>query len=189
MSVFSALQQIDENLLIYLNSLGNETWDSFWLTVTDQFFWWWFYLMISAIIIFKLGWRRGLIAIILIILGLVINDQFINFIKELTGRSRPCNVAHLQEKLRILKCTPQKSFFSGHAGLSFSFASYFYFLLRNKIPRWFLLSVFIWAFLLAYSRIYIGIHYPSDVVIGMLEGSILGFLLAFLFKKRFGNKD
>ncbi|NPA43699.1 MAG: phosphatase PAP2 family protein [Chlorobi bacterium] len=173
---------LDERLLIYLNRLGSERWDAFWMTVTDQHFWWWFYLLTGAYVIWRLGWRRGLTALTIFVILLTFNDQFINWLKHVTARPRPCQVEALQQTLRILKCPAQYSFFSGHAANSFLLASYLAAVLRR--PRWAVAIWFGWAALLAYSRIYVGVHYPSDVLAGTIEGIVLGFFTGYLVREK-----
>jgi len=120
----------------------------------------------------------------LLVILITLNDQLVNFIKHTTARPRPCNREHLQAVLRILKCTPQYSFFSGHAANSFLFASAYWQLLKDKLPRSILLALFVWAGLLAYSRIYVGVHYPGDILAGMLEGFIIGTLAGKFIRKK-----
>ncbi len=179
------IQSFDEKIVIYLNNLGSETWDGFWLTVTDQFFWIWFYLLIVIVLVYKLGLKKGGWATVLLIVIIALNDQFINFVKEFTGRDRPCHSELIQEHLRILKCTSQKSFFSAHAANSFLLLSYVFFLLKNNINRIFFMAVVLWALFFTYSRLYLGLHYPSDIMVGMTEGALFGYLAAEWFKKKF----
>ncbi len=171
----------DERLLLYLNNLGNEKWDAFWLYITDQHAWWWFYLLLLAWIFYQWGIRRGLMVAVALILLLSLNDQLINTVKALTQRVRPCNVETLKAQLRILKCSSQYSFFSGHAANSFLVASYLWFS-SEKGHRW-LWILFVWAALTAYSRVYAGVHFPSDVLAGITEGFVLGMLTGSFVRK------
>jgi undecaprenyl-diphosphatase len=182
------LQSLDKELLIFLNNLGNTRWDGFWLTVTDQFFWWWLYAAVLGIFLYKFGWKNGLVVSVLIISVIALNDQFINIIKNLTDRVRPCNEAELKTLLRVLKCTSQKSFFSAHAANAFLLTTYSYVVLKNKITPLFFAVLFVWSFAFAYSRIYIGVHYPSDVLTGMFEGIITGYFAGKWFVNKFTER-
>ncbi len=177
------LSGLDTKILLFLNRLGNEKWDALWLFITNQHAWWWFYLLLFAFLIYQWGWKRGLMASVILILALILNDQMINFIKNITQRPRPCNVESLQHQLRILKCSPQYSFFSGHAANSFLVATFLWFSAKRKDKI--LGFVFLWALLTAYSRIYIGMHYPSDVITGIIEGILSGLLTGQFIKKKF----
>ncbi len=180
MSFFTAVQSADEKILLYLNHLGSTRWDGFWLYMSNQHAWWWFYLLLILLIFYKNKPKNALILTVAVLIALSLNDQMINGIKALTHRLRPCNVPHLKTQLRVLKCSPQFSFFSAHAANSFLVISALFFRLRDHYPATIWLLLFLWAFLTAYSRLYIGIHYPSDVLTGVAEGIISGYLVARL---------
>ncbi len=178
------LLDFDKKLLVYLNNLGSEKWDAFWLTVTDQHFWWWFYILVILFMLRHFGWKKGLLLVISLMIIIAINDQLINLIKQFSERLRPCNVEELKTRLRILKCSPQFSFFSGHAANSFLLATYVFTLVTRKARLYAGLILFTWAALLAYSRIYVGVHYPSDVLIGMIEGVSVGYFIGQGIKRK-----
>ena len=102
------------------------------------------------------------------------SDQFVNFIKDYFGRLRPNNDPTVNEVIRILKRPKSFSFVSGHSTTSFAVSIFMILTLRNyyKYP----LLLLIWPILFAYSRIYIGVHYPIDIFIGMLLGVLEGYI-------------
>jgi len=84
--------------------------------------------------------------------------------------------------MRIVKCGGQYGFYSAHASNTFFLASYLSFLLKDKL-KWFPYAIFVWAAVVAYSRIYLGVHFPVDILVGAFVGTLLGGLFAMLAKK------
>ncbi|TVZ57369.1 undecaprenyl-diphosphatase [Lutibacter sp. Hel_I_33_5] len=178
----------DEQLLIYLNNLGTEQWDSFWFAITNQFNWVPLFLLVFALFFKKFGFIKGLFIILFTVVLVVFTDQFTNFIKNLTERLRPCNVESLQDSLRQFSYKPRGfSFFSGHACLSTTFTVFSILLLKKHFKLIFIMILF--PILFGYSRIYLGVHYPIDVTSGYLMGTLLGILffklLSYFYLKIF----
>ncbi len=182
-----AVNDWDKQLLLALNGQWSERWDTVWLWITGQQHWWWFYLLLVIWLFYRLPWRKALVLVVLTIVLIGFNDQFINLVKHWTGRLRPCNEPELRPLLHVLKCTTQKSFFSGHAANSFLLASLMQAAVGDKWGRWPSLVLFAWATASAYSRIYVGVHYPSDVLTGALEGILVGMVAGYLFRKKFSG--
>lgn len=180
-SFFDALIEKDKALLIYLNNLGNEYWDTMWLTITNQLNWIPLFAVILALIIWKFGVKKAIFTLLFITVFVAFSDQLTNLIKNLTGRTRPCNTLELQEYLRQFSYKPGgKSFWSGHASLSTTFTTFIILLLRKRIKYIYILILFTLVF--GYSRIYLGVHFPVDVTVGYLSGIILGTLFYKLYK-------
>ena len=102
------------------------------------------------------------------------SDQFVNFIKDYFGRLRPNNDPSINETIRILKRPSSFSFVSGHATTSFAVTTFLIITLK-KFYRWPQLLL-IWPLLFAYSRIYVGVHFPVDIFVGMLLGILEGLI-------------
>lgn len=171
----------DKQLLIYLNSLGSEQWDSFWLAITNQLHWSPLFLFIIYFVVKSFGWKRGGFMIISMILLVAFSDQFTNLIKNSVERLRPNNDPEIKHLLRTL-ITPQSfSFTSGHATTSTFFAVYVALLLKEKVSYSYLLLLFPLVF--AYSRLYLGVHFPLDIFAGFIIGSSFAFLYFKLYKK------
>jgi undecaprenyl-diphosphatase len=175
----------DKELFIYLNSLGSETWDQFWLIVTNQFSWIPLFLLLFLLIFKAYGWKKGLVLILVAALLVAFSDQFVNFIKNYFGRLRPNNDSSINEMIRIIKHSGGYSFVSGHSTTSFAVTVFMIATLKKyyKFP----LLLLIWPILFAYSRIYVGVHFPIDIFIGMLLGITIGYIfykisLSFLKK-------
>lgn len=175
MTFLDKIIQLDKDLLVFLNGLGNENWDSFWLITTNQLSWIPLYLVFFYLIFKSLGWKKGVTLIILTALLVTFSDQFTVFLKNFFERLRPNRDPSINEIIRILKNNKSFSFVSGHATTSTA-VSLFMHLTLKKYYKYTILF-FIWPLLFAYSRIYIGVHFPIDVTIGAL----LGFLIGFVF--------
>lgn len=187
MNFLEEIIQKDRVLLVYLNNLGSTEWDAFWLQVTDKYFWIPLYLLILFLFFRYYGWKKTIVLLI-ITTGLVaFTDQFVNFIKNSTHRLRPNMDPELQNIIRIVKNAKSYSFVSGHATNSTA-VSTFVILLLNKYVKY-IYIILIWPLLFAYSRIYLGIHFPLDVFSGILLGISIGFIFYFitqyLLKKTF----
>lgn len=171
----------DTELLIYLNNLGNEKWDSFWLLITDQFNWVPLFVIILGLVFYRFGVKKALFTLVFIAALVAFSDQFTNLIKNSVGRIRPCNVPELQEYIRQFSYKPRgKSFWSGHAALSTTFTTFIILLLRSRFKFIYLLILFPIVF--GYSRVYLGVHYPLDITTGYVVGIILGTLLYKLYR-------
>lgn len=170
----------DAELLIFLNNLGNEKWDSFWLTITNQFNWISLFVIILVLIYIRFGLKKTLFSLLFIAILVAFSDQFTNLIKNTTERMRPCNTAELQEYLRQFSYKPRGySFWSGHASLSTTFTTFIILLLRSKFK--FIYFLILFPIVFGYSRVYLGVHYPGDITVGYLSGIVLGTLFYKLY--------
>ncbi len=187
MTFLEEIIQKDRAILVYLNNLGSTEYDAFWLQVTDKYFWIPLYLLILFLFFRYYGWKKTLVLLV-ITAGLVaFTDQIVNFIKNSTHRLRPNMDEELKYLIRAVKNPKSFSFVSGHATNSTA-VSTFVILLLHKYAK-FIYLILIWPLLFAYSRIYLGIHFPLDVFFGILLGVSIGFTFYFitqyLFKKTF----
>lgn len=177
------LLQEDTSLFLYLNNLGTPTWDGFWMFYTTKYNWIPFYALLLYLIS-KTVTRRQLILIVLLVAFLVtFTDQITNLFKINFERLRPCHNETINNLMRLVKpsCGGRFGFFSGHASNSMAVAIFAGLMLRWKY-KYAIYLLIIWAFGMAYSRVYIGVHYPLDILCGMLFGSISGLLFYKLFK-------
>lgn len=169
--------QLDTDVFIFLNSLGTKTWDPFWLAYTSKFYWIPFYAVLLYLIFRQMQLKAFLITIVTVALMILLTDQVTNLFKNGFHRLRPCHLAELIDSMRLVKagCGGQYGFFSGHASNTMA-AAFFIGLTLKKRFKYLLYILIIWAMLMGYSRIYIGVHYPLDVLLGMLFGIITGTL-------------
>jgi undecaprenyl-diphosphatase len=166
---------LDTELFVYLNGLGSETFDGFWLLITKQTSWIPLFLLLLYLIYHKLGIKRTLYLLLFVSILLVLTDQTANLFKNGVQRLRPCNNPEINSFIRIVQSRNSFSFFSGHATSSMAVATFLYLIFKKDFQYFWLL--FLWPFIFAYSRIYLGLHYPLDIISGYLCGSILAFLM------------
>ena len=166
---------LDTELFVYLNGLGSETFDGFWLMITKQTSWIPLFLFLLYLIYTKLGTKQTLYLMLFVAILLVFTDQIANVFKNGFQRLRPCNNPEINSFIRIVQSRNSFSFFSGHATSSMAVTTFLYLIFRKDFKYFWLL--FLWPLIFAYSRIYLGLHYPLDIISGYLCGAILAFLM------------
>lgn len=185
MSFLERIIEKDKELFIYLNSLGVESWDHFWMIITNQFNWIPLFLLLFILIFKAYGWKKGIILVVVTTLLVAFSDQFVNFIKDFFERLRPNNDPSINNIIRILKTPRSFSFVSGHSTTSFAVTTFMILTLKKYYKYAYLLLI--WPILFAYSRIYIGVHFPIDIIVGMLLGVLEGVIfykIAMAFLKK-----
>ena len=177
----------DQELFLWLNGLGSESFDAFWMTVTNKRYTIGFYAILTAVMSKRLGWKNTLWMLLTIALLITFTDQITNLFKDGFKRLRPCHEVGLTDIMRQVKpgCGGKYGYFSGHASNSFAMATFFVVLFARHLKwlRW----LFLVAALVAYSRIYIGVHYPLDVISGACFGILGGWLFAKLYLRFIPN--
>ena len=172
--MLDALYQLDVTVFYFINhTLSNPVFDKFFPFITEVKNWYIAYIILFLILVIK-GGRLGRVAAVGSLLLVVTSDQLSSyFIKHLVERIRPCNV--LPDVRLLVGATQSFSFPSSHAVNNFAAAMYFY-----KIFPKYKWSFFIVAFLLAFSRPYVGVHYPSDIIAGAIIGMLIGYLFSII---------
>jgi undecaprenyl-diphosphatase len=160
--------------MVFLNGLGTENWDRLWIIITNQLSWIPLYLLFAYMIFKSLGWKKGLGLLLLTAILVTFSDQFTVFLKAYFERLRPNRDPSINEMIRILKNNKSFSFVSGHATTSTAVTLLMHLSLKKFYPYTGLF--FIWPLLFAYSRIYIGVHFPLDVTFGAALGLLIGYL-------------
>jgi undecaprenyl-diphosphatase len=124
--------------------------------------------------------RKFLIILIFIILAVTLSDQLSVLLKNFTHRLRPCYEPSLKGLVHLVngECGGLYSFVSSHAANSFNVALISLLFIKN---RWYSVCIIIWAFVVAYSRIYLGVHYPGDMICGSFLGSFIGWSMYKLY--------
>ena len=168
------LEALDIQLFVFLNGLGSETFDGLWLFITKQVNWTPLFLLLLYIIYKKVGAKQTLFLLLFVAVLIAFTDQTTNLVKNTFQRLRPCNNTDINSLIRVVQSRNSFSFFSGHAANSMAVATFLFLVLRNKFPYFGLL--FLWPLIFAYSRIYLGLHYPIDILTGYFCGFTFGFL-------------
>ncbi|MGI9544070.1 MAG: phosphatase PAP2 family protein [Cyclobacteriaceae bacterium] len=178
---FDSILQLDEELFSFLNSLNAPILDTLMLWATNKYFWTPLYLLLIFFISKEYKWS-GIYLIVTIILVVVLaNEVTSSFMKPYFQRLRPCYDSDLQETIHLIKrCGGRFGFASSHASNHFGLATIVWLLFGTRYRITALL--FPWAALIAYSRVYIGVHYPLDILVGALVGGIVGWIVFKLFK-------
>ena len=176
------IKQIDTELLIFLNNLGNKSWDPLWVSITDKFTFLPLFILI-IFFLFKKNGTKGLLVILLFISVLILfTDQFTNVVKDFTQRLRPCRLDELQGLLRDIDIRCGKyGFFSAHAANSISVTIFIINCVDESVKKFLKPVLILWVMIFSYSRIYLGVHYPLDTIFGLLFGIFSGFLFKYLY--------
>ena len=180
----SFLIHLDQQLFLFINGIHSDSWDVVMYWLSDKWIWAPLYAILLFLLIREYRSRTWMV-IVGIVLLVVLTDQLsVKLFKDVFMRLRPCHEPSLEGMVRILygHCGGKYGFVSSHATNTFGIALYTGLLLRNRM-KWLLPSLMIWAGLVSYSRIYLGVHYPGDVLVGGLLGSIIGYLVYRLFLK------
>jgi len=165
----------DQQLFEFLNGLGTTTWDGLWLFITNKLSFIPLYALLLFLVYKKFGTKGTLITVIVIAAMITCTDQLANAFKHGFMRPRPCKVAAMQETIRyIAERCGRYGFFSGHASNSMAVAVFAGLALRSKYRNLIFMLLF-WSAFVGYSRIYVGVHYPGDVLVGWIVGGLLGF--------------
>lgn len=171
------LQNIDTAVFFLINhNLANPLFDRFFVFITDVHNWYLLYVTLWAILFFK-GGRKGKIAAVTALLVITASDQISSsLLKNMIGRVRPCNA--LENVRMLVGCTGSYSMPSSHAVNNFAIAAFFSLLYKEY--KYVLYTV---ATLVALSRPYVGVHYPSDIVVGAAVGILIGYMFVVLLRK------
>lgn len=166
----------DIQLFVFLNGLNSPFWDQIMWWFSGKLFWIPMYLIIIAYIIYKQKWK-AIITLFFIALVVTLADQIsVHAFKEVFQRLRPCHNLELKSIVHLVnnKCGGQYGFVSSHAANTFAVAFFLNMLIKNK---YFSIFIVFWAAVVSYSRIYLGVHFPLDVICGAALGSIIGILI------------
>lgn len=173
----------DKELFLYLNGLNTGNWDTFWLLVTHIENWIPLYVIFFVLFWKTLSRKRALLATLFTFILTGCTLGITTIVKNSVTRLRPSNAPELDGLVRVLQDSPDFSFFSGHSAVSFAITVFIVLVLKSH-TKWIWL-LFIWPLLFAISRIFVGVHYPGDLLIGAIVGTLLGITTWKLIRNRF----
>jgi undecaprenyl-diphosphatase len=187
------------NILTYLTDLDrwlfkkiNGEWtnpfcDEFFILIRQSWFWFPLYLFIFLFVTFnfrKNWWWWIVLFLCTVALTDIVGTRLF---KHMIERYRPCSDPIFYSSVRMVlkECAAGNSFISNHAANHFGMAAFVFFTLRMFMKNIFRYIIWIWPLLVCYAQLYVGVHYPSDVIGGAIVGFLVGYLTAFIFNKRF----
>ena len=182
---------IDRSLMLDINGSWGAGWDTFWWLVTQP--WFWTPLFVATIWLFwkRFGWRGMLVALGFVVLGLALADQTANFFKTHTPKFRPSHTllpwdgVPFNTLIHTVKGYVGGNFgtVSGHAATAMAIGLTSAGIIRR---RWFSCLIGVYVALTCFSRMYLGVHFPFDVLFGLTAGTLIGLLMLYFW--RFTNR-
>ncbi len=179
------MSHIDQEIFLFINGFHNAFFDiiMFWVSKTVTWIPLWLYFIYLIIRKYKkISW----IIIVALIASVGVSDFVsVHLFKNVFERLRPCYNPEISSIVHIVKdhCGGKYGFVSSHSANMFSIATFIFLLFKKDFPKYILL-VIVWSGLIAYSRVYLGVHYPGDIIGGAILGSLVSVVF-YLFIKRF----
>ena len=166
-------ERIDQQLFLFINSLNSPFFDQVMHAISGKLIWVPLYVAILVFLGDKYK-RKFFIIIIFIILAATLADQTSVLVKNIFLRLRPCHEPSLKGLVHLVngECGGMYGFVSSHATNSFNVALLSLLFIKK---RWYSISIIAWALVVGYSRIYLGVHYPGDVLCGSFLGAFIGW--------------
>jgi undecaprenyl-diphosphatase len=188
LDILKPILRLDYWLFHKINQIWiNPFFDLVFPFMRQQEFWYFFYLFLLVFSLYNFG-VKGCWWSISLIMTVIIADLFSSsLMKSLIWRFRPCRDPDLADQVRVLVnyCPQSSSFTSSHACNHFA-AAWFIFITLNQTGSWRWL-LFAWAFIISYSQVYVGVHFPLDILGGAILGTAIGYSMSIFFQKQFGT--
>ncbi len=180
-SIIEFLKQLDQGMLLVINGNHNGFLDFVMYWLSNRPVWIPLYLFLIGLL-FKFYRRTAWWILLGAVLMILINDQAsVHLFKNVFHRLRPCHEPVLEGILHLVKgkCGGPYGFVSSHAANTFALATFLYPFLKPRM-KWLAVAMIVWAGAVSYSRIYLGVHYPGDVLGGIFLGSLVGWMMRTL---------
>lgn len=174
--MLETLEQLDKDVFLYLNDMHSPFWDAIMVFVSEKLVWIPFYLGLIGYLVWRYR-RKSILMLLLVIIAIGLSDFIASGImKPYFMRLRPCHDPSLSEFINIVEgCGGRFGFISSHAANTFALAVFFNLILSDRYLI-FKIVLVAWAVVVTYSRVYLGVHFPGDVVLGAMLGSFLAYL-------------
>ncbi len=180
--MIESLKNLDAALLLFINHLNNPVLDFIFYWISDKWVWIPFYAFL-AFKVYKNNPGHFFIVLVFIAAAITLSDQISSsVIKVNTMRLRPCHDPTIASQVHLVNnyCGGQFGFVSSHAANVFALTSFLAILFRPKY-RLLMKCLWIWAIVVSFSRIYLGVHFPGDVIGGAFLGILIGWLLGRIY--------
>lgn len=177
--MLEALEKLDQELFVFLNNQHSPAWDVIMVYASDKYFWIPFYLLLIGYIVYR--YRMQSIPMLLMAVVAIGLADFVasGIFKPYFARLRPCHDPELSAMVNMVKgCGGKFGFLSSHASTGFALAVFFNLILSD---RYFIFKIVLvtWAVVVSYSRIYLGVHFPGDILGGAVVGTLMALLSAY----------
>ena len=182
------LQQIDQSVFLFFNGLHISWLDPLFFFISNRFVWIPLYLLL-AFFLFRRYRKKAWIIVAAVVMSVFLSDQSCNLIKRSVQRPRPSHETELIDQVHLV-AKPDGTLYKGgpygfpssHAANAMALAFIVVASLTREKTLWTLL-MFFWMLLVSYSRIYLGVHYPSDIIVGWCVGALWSGLIIFGLQK------
>jgi membrane-associated phospholipid phosphatase len=182
------LNNIDQEIFFFLNhTLHGSFLNALMPLWRSMYFWFPLYVFLISFILYNYGKKGAILLLVLTLTVGVADTTSSQIVKKTVKRLRPCNNPEIKDKVKnLVRCGSGFSFPSSHATNHFAVASFLIFTLFRR-KKWFKMGLIAWAGTISLGQVFVGVHYPSDILFGGLLGFSIGFLISFLFKKYYSD--
>lgn len=176
------LIELDRQLFLFLNGLNAGWLDPVMQFITEKYTWFPVYGLVIAFIIWRFRWQSIMILVSIAMVVAACDQTTSAFMKPFFERFRPCHQPDIQSLVHVVEgCGGKFGYASSHAANTFGVAMFLFHLFRHfyRNMGW----VFVWAAVVSYSRIYVGVHYPGDILTGALIGCFFGYMIFYFYQE------
>ena len=180
--MIESILEADQQFFLWLNSFYADWLDPIMYRITNKYTWFPVYAVLVIGIIIKYGWEGVRIVLVLAIIVAACDQLTSGFMKPTFERLRPCHNPAIANIVHLVKsCGGQYGFASSHAANTFGLAAALWFFFQSW-SSWFALG-FVWAVVVSYSRVYVGVHYPLDIIVGAFIGIVIAWVVYKLYQR------